>query len=68
MRKKTFVGKVKPIEKRWLSAAEAKSYLDCSDNWLQKLRDEDLVRVSMVGRKIYYDLSSIEKLLENNVL
>lgn len=68
MRKRKIVGKVQPIEKRWLSAAEAKTYLDCSDNWLQKLRDEDLVRVSMVGRKFFYDLSSIERLLESNVV
>ncbi len=60
------VGKVTAVEKKWLSTAEVQAYLDCSSNWLQKLRDEDLIKFSIVGNKFFYDLSSIDRLLEMN--
>lgn len=59
-------GKIQPVQKVWLSTAEAQAYLDCSSNFLQKLRDEDLIRFSIVGRKFFYDLPSIDRLLEAN--
>lgn len=61
-------GKVEPVPKLWLSTAEAQAYLDCSSNFLQKLRDEDLIRFSIVGRKFFYELASIERLLEANAI
>lgn len=58
---------VKPVEKKWLSAKEAKSYLDCSDEFLQQLRDKALVSFSRFGRNMYwYDISSIDKFLQKN--
>lgn len=59
-------GKVKEVEKTWLSAREAKAYLDCSDDFLQMLRDEARVSFSRVGGKYFYNLESIDRLLIKN--
>ena len=59
-------GKVEPVHKTWLSAREAKAYLDCSDDFLQMLRDEARVSFSRVGGKYFYNLESIDRLLIKN--
>lgn len=59
-------GKVVEIQKTWLSAREAKAYLDCSDEVLKGLRDDAQVSFSRIGSKIYYNLNSIDKLLNKN--
>lgn len=59
---------VDKVEKKWLSGKEAMKYLDCSSNFLQNLRDTDQVRFSIVGRKYFYLLQSIEMLLERNMV
>ncbi len=59
---------VEKVEKKWLSAKEAMSYLDCSSNYLQSLRDTDQIRFSIVGRKYFYLLQSIDLLLERNMI
>lgn len=64
MRKR--LGKVEPVQKMWLSAREAKAYLDCSDDFLQKLRDEAQLSFSKIGGKYFYELKSIERLLIKN--
>lgn len=60
------IGKVVPVQKIWLSSREARSFLDCSENFLQKLRDEAQISFSVVGRKYYYDLRSLERLIVKN--
>lgn len=65
-RVRTF-GKVEPVQKKWLSKDEAKAYLGCSDKYLQTLRDTAQVSFSKIGGKMYfYDLASIDRLLEQN--
>ena len=64
MRKK--IGKVEPVQKTWLSTRETMAYLDCSDNFLQKLRDEAMISFSRIGNKYFYDLKSIDRLLIKN--
>lgn len=59
-------GKVEPVHKTWLSAREARAYLDCSDDFLQMLRDEARVSFSRVGGKYFYNLESIDRLLIKN--
>lgn len=55
---------INAIEKEWLSGEEAKKYLGCSDEFLQKLRDNALIGFSRFGHKMYwYELSSIKKFL-----
>lgn len=52
---------------KFLSAAQAKKYLDCGDDFLQKLRDNNEIRFSRYGKKNYwYDLNSLENFLERN--
>lgn len=64
MSRQKFIGKVVDIQKKWLSAAEAKAYLGCSDDFLRKLRDEALVSFSQFGRNMYwYELNSLEKFI-----
>lgn len=59
-------GKIEPIRKIWLSAREAKAYLDCSDDFLQMLRDEAKISFSRIGGKYFYNLESIERLILKN--
>ncbi len=57
------VGKVEPIPKRWLSKDEAMAYLGCSDKYLDKLRYNAQVSFAQDGRKIWYELQSIDRFL-----
>ena len=59
-------GKVEPIHKTWLSSREAKAYLDCSDDFLQMLRNDAAVSFSKIGGKFFYNLQSIERLIIKN--
>lgn len=59
-------GKVEAVRKTWLSSREAKAYLDCSDDFLQMLRDEAKISFSRVGGKYFYNLESIERLILKN--
>lgn len=54
------------IEKKWLSSSETKRYLDCSDNFLQKLREEAQLSFSCFGGKYWYELSSIDKFIQKH--
>lgn len=60
------IGKVESVTKRWLSKNEAKSYLGCSDDFLRTLRDNALVSFHQFGKMIWYDLSSIDRFIQNN--
>lgn len=59
-------GKVEPIHKTWLSSREAKAYLDCSDDFLQMLRNDAAISFSKIGGKFFYNLQSIERLIIKN--
>lgn len=63
---KKISGKIKEIEKVWLSKEEAKLYLGCSDDFLKKLRDASKISFSQFGKMIWYNLRSIEKFLSEN--
>lgn len=65
---KKIVGKVQPVQKVWLSSREARAYLDCSEDFLQTLRDEAALSYSVVGRKFFYELRSLEKLIKKNII
>lgn len=60
------IGKVEPIQKLWLSKNEAMAYLGCSADFLQTLRDNAQVSFSRVGKMIWYDIRSIDRMLERN--
>lgn len=61
------VGKVKLVQKTWLSAKEAMAYLGCSMDLLEKLRDNAEISFSKYNnRTIWYDLKSIERFIERN--
>ncbi|MBD5584856.1 MAG: helix-turn-helix domain-containing protein [Clostridia bacterium] len=70
MPKQRIIGKIEPVQKKWLSASEAKSYLDCSDDFLRNLRDNALISFSRFGRNMFwYDLASIDRfILKNKVV
>jgi hypothetical protein len=57
---------VQPVQKAWLSKREAMKYLDKSDKFLKKLRDEGQVEYSEYGNAIWYPLKSIDRFLERN--
>lgn len=66
MAKKSVIGKIVPVEKAWLSKAEACAYLDCEERFVAALRDENRITFSKIGAKYYYELASIERLLNSN--
>lgn len=57
---------VQPIQKAWLSKREAMKYLDVSDKYLKKLRDEAQIDFSVYGNVIWYSLKSIDRFLARN--
>lgn len=58
--------KIMPIQKTWLSSRETKEYLDCSDDFLQKLRDDAQLSFSQIRGKYYYSIESINKMMIKN--
>ncbi len=61
------LGKVMPIEKKWLTPEEAKKYLGCKDDFLRNLREKSLISFSRFGRNMFwYELRSLERFLERN--
>lgn len=56
-------GKIETVPKIWLSKDEAKAYLGCGDDYLDKLREDAKVSFSKDGKMIWYDLNSINKFL-----
>ena len=63
---KPMVGKVESIQKVWLSKDEAMAYLGCSADYLQTLRNTAQISFSQIGKMIWYDLRSINRMLEKN--
>lgn len=58
------LGKIEPVQKKWLSKDEAMSYLGCSEDFLKTLRDKALVSFSQFGNKmIWYELHSLERFI-----
>lgn len=57
------VGKIININKTWLTKKETMTYLGCSEDYLQKLRDNAEVSFSRDGKMIWYDLESIDRFL-----
>lgn len=60
------IGKIVPVQKTWMSPKEAMEYLDCKEDFLRRLRKKGLISFSVVGRKYYYDLKSLERLIVKN--
>lgn len=67
MGRKRCVGKVVDVPKRWLSGAEACAYLDCSLDFLEKLRRDAEVSFSRYGRKIWYSVASLDSFVDRHV-
>lgn len=57
--------KVEPTQKRWLNKKEAMAYLGVED-FLATLRHNALVSFSQYGKMIWYDISSIDRFLNEN--
>ena len=63
------IGKVEPVRRVWLEKKEAREYLGgCSDEWLDKLMKEEMVTVAVIGRKAFYEVASMERLMQKNVI
>jgi hypothetical protein len=57
---------VKPIEKRWLTSAEAMEYIGVGKNVLANIRQSGEIAISRIGNKYLYSLKSIEEYIEKN--
>ena len=63
------MGKVIPVEKIWLSPAEARKYLGCSNLLLTKLRNQSKISFSVVSATYFiYDKRSIDRYIEKNLI
>ena len=65
-RRKNKTGKVEPVPKLWLSKDEAMAYLDCSKDYLDKLRNNAEVSFAQQGKMIWYTVESINRFLNRN--
>lgn len=57
---------IRELEKVWLSSSETKAFLDCSDEFLTRLREEAKIAYAMIGGKYYHELASILRMFEKN--
>lgn len=57
---------IKELEKVWLSSAEVRAWLDCSDEFLSKLRDNAEIVFAQIGGKFYHEAASILKMFEKH--
>lgn len=57
---------VRELEKLWITSAEAREYLDCSDEYLSKLRDEARISFARIGGRYYHEVASIVRMFEFN--
>lgn len=56
-------GKIESVPKLWLSKDEAMTYLGCSGDYLDKLRNNAQVSFAKDGKMIWYNLESINRFL-----
>ncbi len=56
-------GKVEPVKKIWLAKEVPMAYLGCSGDYLEKLRYNAQVSFAQDGRKMWYELQSINRFL-----
>ena len=64
MRRKTLP--IRELEKVWLTSAEVKAWLDCSDEFLSKLRETAQIAYAVIGGKFYHESASIIRMFEKN--
>lgn len=64
MRRKTLP--IRELEKVWLTSAEVKAWLDCSDEFLAKLRETAQIAYAVIGGKFYHESASIIRMFEKN--
>lgn len=57
---------VVPVEKTYLSTAELKKYLDCSDEFVEKLRNEAKLSFFRMGNKIWYLKNEVDKIIQKH--
>lgn len=58
------VGKVKDVEKRFLSNREAQKYLDVGEEFMKSMRDNAKIHYYKIGRRIFYKVSDLNELIE----
>lgn len=59
-------GKIKDVDKVWLSNAEAQRYLGMSADFLKSLRESGQLSFYKVRRAVFYKKSDIDRLMERN--
>ena len=57
---------IRELEKVWLTSAEVKAWLNCSDEFLTRLREEAKIAYALIGGKYYHESASILKMFERN--
>lgn len=54
---------VTPTPKRWLSTRELKVYLDCSEDFIESIKQSHIVVVCKIGGEYLYDINSVDKFI-----
>lgn len=57
---------IKELEKAWLTNDEACGLLNCSRDFLERLRDEAEVAFARIGGRCYYELASINRMFDRH--
>ena len=56
------------LDKQWLDGDEVCSFLNISKRTLQRLRSDQVISYSTLNKKLYYPLSEIQSLLNENMV
>lgn len=56
------------LDKQWLDGNEVCSFINISKRTLQRLRSDQVISYSILNKKLYYPLSEIQSLLNENMV
>ena len=60
------VALIMPVEKVFLSTSELRKYLDCSDDFIEDLRNQAQLEFFRIGKKIWYLKKDVDNLIIKN--
>lgn len=62
MKRKTLP--IRELEKVWLTSAEVRAWLSCSDEFLSDLRNNSEITFAQIGGKYYHETASILRMFD----
>jgi len=59
-------GRIKEVEKIWLTTKDACTYLGVGKDFMQRMRNSGTLHFYKIGKMIWYKVSDLDRLIERN--